>query len=478
MVMRKPIVITSNGTGELVSGDTLPTANTQIAGLLVPSAAATPEDMVSANATLLGLGLAVSSDAAMNKLNALYNGGKKGITILPSRSRMWQDTALATPATAAADPVRTVEDLSPNNANGVASAAGTRPTLRKSGGATWLENDGTDDDLYLPNAQFNQTAMTIIASVELRANGAFPYIISNTAAASGVYFGFNSGSRQPRISIAGGTAGAKSQVAAGAVALNTRITLTLTIDTTDAKIYQNGVLILTMPTGGDWGAGTQYRAFGANTPMNMYGLIIVEGVLSDADRAYYEGLVGTNDQGIAGYSLQKAIDAAVASVILSARSGLPYTLYALPSPYNLTGTTTETKISSDITVPANTLGNNSKIRTDALTSCTSTANAKYLIIRFGPNASNTDPIMLYFNFGGVLSQHIFDTLTCRNSSTDKIGFLSYTSSSIGTSSVSKSIAMQNISVDNTVINYITVWMKNGQTTDNATLQMLTLEVIP
>lgn len=156
----------------------------------------------------------------------------------------------------------------------------------------------------------------------------------------------------------------------------------------------------------------------------------------------------------------------------------PFGLYSLPSPYNLTGTAIETKISSNITVPANTLGNNSKIRIDALTSCTTTANAKYLIIRFGPNADNTDPIMLYFNFGGQISQHIFDTLTCLNSPTDKIGFLSYTSGALGTSSVVKSSAMQQISVNNAVLNYITVWMKNGQATDDSTLQMLTLEVVP
>lgn len=157
---------------------------------------------------------------------------------------------------------------------------------------------------------------------------------------------------------------------------------------------------------------------------------------------------------------------------------VPFILYALPSPYNMTGSATETKISSDISVPANTLSSNSKLKTDILTSCTTTANAKYVIVRFGPNANNTDPVMLYFNFGGVLSQHIFDTLTCRNSNTDKIGFLSWTSSSIGTSSTSKSIAMQTISVNNTVQNYITIWLKNGQTTDNSTLQMLTIEVIP
>lgn len=157
---------------------------------------------------------------------------------------------------------------------------------------------------------------------------------------------------------------------------------------------------------------------------------------------------------------------------------VPFILYALPSPYNMTGSSTETKISTDISVPANTLSSNSKLKTDILTSCTTTTNAKYVIVRFGPNANNTDPVMLYFNFGGVLSQHIFDTLTCLNSSTTKMGMLSWTSSSIGTSSTSKSIAMQTISVNNTVQNYITVWLKNGQTTDDSTLQMLTIEVIP
>lgn len=157
---------------------------------------------------------------------------------------------------------------------------------------------------------------------------------------------------------------------------------------------------------------------------------------------------------------------------------VPFMMYVLPSPYNMTGSATETKISSDISVPPNTLSSNSKLKTDILTSCTTTANGKYVIVRFGPNANNTDPVMLYFNFGGNYGMHIFDTLTCRNSDTNKIGLLSWTSGSIGTSSISKSIAMQSISVDNTVQNYITIWMKNGQTTDNSTIESFSIEVLP
>lgn len=448
-----------------------------LAGIILPNAAA-PSGMVNSGAALLGMNLAVADDLSLNKLTALYAGNKKGITILPSRSRMWQDTGLATPATTAADPVRTAEDLSPNNANGVASATGARPTLRKSGGATWLECDGTDDDLHLPNAQFNQTAMTIIASVELRANGNFPMILSNTAAASGVYFGFNGPNRQPRISIAGGTAGAKNQASAGAVALNTRVTLTLTIDNTEAKIYQNGVLILTMATGGDWGAGTQYRLFSPTSPINVYGLILVEGVLSTNDRLYYEGLVALNDQWITSYATQKAIDAAVASILSAARSGLPYTLWQSTSEYSLTGTTTETKIGPNIPVPANTLGSNSQLMYDVFATGSETSNIKTLTIRMGPNGDNTDPIICIYNFGGKYRNQIQGSINCLNSATVKAGILAYTSGTVPSTIESNNLVPATLSIDNSVQNIITVWLKNNSTGITSYLQGIHFQVRP
>lgn len=452
-----------------------------LAGILLPNSAA-PSGMVNSGVAMLGMNLAVADDLSLNKLTSLYAGGKKGITLLPSRSRMWQDTALATPATAAADPVRTIEDLSPNNANGVASAAGTRPILRKSGGLTWLEGDGSDDNLYLPNAQFNQTAMTIIASVELRANGAFPFIVSNTASANGLYFGFNGTNRQPRISIAGGTAGTKAQAAAGAIALNTRVTLTLTIDNAEANIYQNGALILTMTTGGDWGAGTQFQVFGssggAQSPVNLYGLIIVEGVLSTNDRLYYEGLVALNDQWITSYATQKAIDSAVASMLSAARSGLPYTLWQSTSEYSLTGTTTETKIGPNIPVPANTLGSNSQLFFDVFATGSETSNIKTLTIRMGPNGDNTDPIICIYNFGGKYRNQIQGSINCLNSATAKTGILAYTSGTVPSTIESNNLVPATLSIDNSVQNIITVWLKNNSTGITSYLQGIHFQVRP
>lgn len=158
---------------------------------------------------------------------------------------------------------------------------------------------------------------------------------------------------------------------------------------------------------------------------------------------------------------------------------VPFILYTIPSPLNLTGIATETKVSADISVPANTLGDTSRIRFDAFNSCTATANGRYMIIRFGPTATSSDPIAVYINFGGNYGMHIVETLSCLNSSTVKKGLLSWTSGAISATPVLKNGGVtQSISVDNTVQNYITIWIKNGQTTDNSTIESLSIEVIP
>ena len=158
---------------------------------------------------------------------------------------------------------------------------------------------------------------------------------------------------------------------------------------------------------------------------------------------------------------------------------VPFVLYTIPSPLNLTGTATETKVSADISVPENTLGDTSRIRFDAFNSCTATANGRYMIIRFGPTATSSDPIAVYINFGGNYGMHIVETLSCLNSSTVKKGLLSWTSGAISATPVLKNGGVtQSISVDNTVQNYITIWIKNGQTTDNSTIESLSIEVIP
>lgn len=158
---------------------------------------------------------------------------------------------------------------------------------------------------------------------------------------------------------------------------------------------------------------------------------------------------------------------------------VPFVLYTIPSPLNLTGTATETKVSVDISLPANTLGDTSRLRFDAFNSCTGTANGRYMLVRIGPNANNTDPVALYINFGGNYGMHIVETLSCLGSSTVKKGLLSWTSGAISTTPVLKNGGVtQSISVDNTVQNYITVWIRNGQAVDNSTIEAFSVEVIP
>ena len=97
----------------------------------------------------------------------------------------------------------------------------------------------------------------------------------------------------------------------------------------------------------------------------------------------------------------------------------PFSLFTLTGSVNLTGTGTETKLSTDIALPANTLGNNSVISFRAFISLTSPANSRYLVIRIGPNANNTDLIACYVNFGGNYAYQLIYDLYCLNSGTSK-----------------------------------------------------------
>lgn len=61
-------------------------------------------------------------------------------------STLWSDAARTTPAVVDG-PVRVMDDISGNGKHFTASSDAARPTLRQSGGRTWLEADGTNDHM-------------------------------------------------------------------------------------------------------------------------------------------------------------------------------------------------------------------------------------------------------------------------------------------------------------------------------------------
>lgn len=483
MATRRPLVITSTGPNDLPAADILPIP-TDTPVLLLPNASA-PTGLASAVASVLGLNLAVTDTPALNKLAALYSGSKTGFSVLPSRSRLYQDVAATNPATTDGQSVCVIEDLSPNSISIATGGTSTAPLLRKSGGATYLEFDAVNDRYPLPASSVSTAGVTIIASFALRSNGNTPNIIKSLDAGVGLFLEFSGATRQPRLTLSGGTlSGSKVITSASAIPTNTRTTITATVDATDAKLYVNGVSVGTIATGGTMGVpsfyGICHHEGSTATPGNLYGLIVVQGVLSDADRAYYEGLIALNDQWITSYALQQTIAASQASLIASARSGLPRTLYQLPATITWSGASSniETKVSTDILVPAGTLGPNGSISWDALTSCNSATNAKYLIIRFGPTGTSSDPIIAYVNCGGAVRAKWFDRLKCQNSPTDKIGMFSYASASISNNNNTFTVAPQSINVDNAVANSLSVWLRNGSNADTLNLHHLEIIIQP
>lgn len=88
---------------------------------------------------------------------SLFKAGEQGAWYDPSDlSTMFQDSAGATPVTAAGQPVGLIRDKSGRGNHASQATAASRPMLRNSGGLWWLEFDGADD--FLETSAINLTA--------------------------------------------------------------------------------------------------------------------------------------------------------------------------------------------------------------------------------------------------------------------------------------------------------------------------------
>lgn len=94
-------------------------------------------------------------------IDTLFGNGERGLfyAVKPQvlgEQRLWQDAARTVPVLADGDPVWVVDDLSPNAGHATAPNSAGRPTYRTDGTLHWLETDGVDDVLFLPNLPYTE----------------------------------------------------------------------------------------------------------------------------------------------------------------------------------------------------------------------------------------------------------------------------------------------------------------------------------
>ncbi|WP_105245425.1 hypothetical protein [Psychrobacter sp. Marseille-P5312] len=83
---------------------------------------------------------------------ALFTGGKQGVWYDPSdKSTLFQDVAGTVPVTADGDPVALMLDKSGNNNHATQTVSTSRPVYMTDGELHWLEFDGVDDSLSIPD---------------------------------------------------------------------------------------------------------------------------------------------------------------------------------------------------------------------------------------------------------------------------------------------------------------------------------------
>jgi len=88
----------------------------------------------------------------------LFLAGVQGVWFDPSDvSTLFQDAAGTIPVTADGDPAGRMLDQSGNGNHAIQTVSGSRPVYRTDGVLHWLQFDGADDFLNVPNAAYNLT---------------------------------------------------------------------------------------------------------------------------------------------------------------------------------------------------------------------------------------------------------------------------------------------------------------------------------
>lgn len=285
-----------------------------------------PEGYTLSGSELFGLRVAYRSDAE-GLLADSFTLGENGFAISAGGFGLLNEVGGIAEVD---DPVLSIRDLSPNNYTIAAPAEANAPLLKDDAGAKYLQFDGVDDRLDIPNAAVDRETFTFACSVALTANGVFPTVLGDSSTSNGVFCGFESNNRRPRIAIAGGTAGLITATSASAIPLSTRTTIVYMYDGANLTIHVNGSLVATVAASGTAGAGVAarlcYSGGVISSFINLYNCILLDRAVDSTERAVLESLVESDPMPTAPYDgalIDSAIAEAYETLVSEVAAALP-----------------------------------------------------------------------------------------------------------------------------------------------------------
>lgn len=206
-----------------------------------------------------------------------------------AEGKLWQDSAMTTPATAVDDPVGAVEDFS-GNARHLTSSSTARPLLKQDGNSNWyLDFDGTNDIMAWSGA--TPCATAVIAMGNVSAGGFHGWLTNASDQGGDVDFALSCNA-SPTDFYLSQAAGAGLQDASHiwvnqsiSAALPTVLNAIVSADGTGHPgelQFPTGVLL-----GQDRALGGRYGA------MDFYGLSLFSTILAAEDRAIPESYMAS-----------------------------------------------------------------------------------------------------------------------------------------------------------------------------------------
>lgn len=220
----------------------------------------------------------------------LFANGEEGAWYDPSDlSTLYQDSAGTTTVTADGDPVGRMEDKSGNGNHATQSTSAARPVYRTDGTLHWLEFDGVDDSLSFSNPLTGSSAHSVLSASS----------VGIIASSRTLGFGFGdastSGARRsftPEIAfrVQGGAETYDQGLSAGVPAVVSNLCQASGV-VLDNRAFLNSIElgVLTdsttvLNTVGVAVIGQDFSGSATFTPLNLYGGIVVDQQITEANR--------------------------------------------------------------------------------------------------------------------------------------------------------------------------------------------------
>jgi lysophospholipase L1-like esterase len=219
-------------------------------------------------------------------------------------------------------PVARMRDLSGLRLDATQPDMARRPVWRTDGARGWLEFDGEDDEMIVPEAALSQAATSFVGVVELTGDGFYPMILGDRSLSAGFTCGFgDSGARVPRLGAGGHD---PIVLKAGApVPVGARAAMAYVFDGAARALMRDGAEVGRDAQAGPWAAGERPLLCysGSNvlrSPMRFFGGVCLDRGLTGAEIAVASARLGRalpaagtltvlGDSSVAAYGGQPAV---------------------------------------------------------------------------------------------------------------------------------------------------------------------------